>query len=242
MTQAIDMPQAIDRAQPGVAAADRAQPGVTTDTDLVSEIQEVLRNSAEPLTISKIRAALPASLRSIGSEALTEVLQRQAAANVLVQYPKYRSPQDRFWDRPMPVHIATLLRAALEEGALELSKLRRKLPGYAQQQAEAILQEQLSQGRLYRYPRAGRGKERFGVRPPDPKEYLRTELVAVFARLEQLGFKHSQLRESALELLHEEEWASPPPKAVPAPVEQQPAAEPPAPPLVEANAPAESLF
>ena len=35
-------------------------------------------------------------------------------------------------------------------------------------------------------------------------------MIAAFSRLEQLGFTPSQLRNGALELLHEEEWASQP--------------------------------
>src|SRR5260370_15127506 len=71
------------------------------DTDVLSAIRTVLEASAEPLTLSKIRAALPARLRST-LEGLAEVVRRQVAANVFVQYPKYRSPQDRFWAPPMP--------------------------------------------------------------------------------------------------------------------------------------------
>ncbi|HEV3260907.1 MAG TPA: hypothetical protein VG013_28910 [Gemmataceae bacterium] len=189
-------------------------------TDLVAAVQQVLRASDEPLTLSKIRAHLPSRFRSMGLEELAEALHRQVAANVLVQYPKYRSQQDRFWDRPMAVHVTALLRLTLEEGPLAWSELRRKLPAYAQAQAEAVLAEQVAQGALYRHPKAGRGGERFGVAPADPKDYLRTELVAVFHRLEQLGFNQAQLREGALELLHEEEWAQP------ATAGDQPVAEP----------------
>src|SRR5207248_1406594 len=170
-----------------------------------------LHESREPLTVSKIRVALPPKLRGRSLEELTEALNRQVAANVFYQFPKYRSPQDRFWDRPMPIHIANLLHDTLqEEGPLGWSELRRKLPAYAQDKAEAILQEQLGQGKLYRYPRTGRGGERYGVRPPDPKDYLRAELKDTFARLEQLGFTQEQLRIGALELLHEEQWKDEP--------------------------------
>jgi hypothetical protein len=211
------------------------QPAATAgEVDLVAEVRRVLSNSAEPLTLSKIRAHLPSAHRGISLEDLAESLRRQVAANVLIQYPKYRSQQDRFWDRPMPVHIAHLLRTTLEEGPLPWSELRRKLPAYAQTQAEAVLEEQLAQGRLYRHPRLGsRGKERLGVGPADAREYLRPELASLFGRLEPLGFSQAQLRAGALELLHEEEWAAPPspqaartPAAAPAP----PAAAQPAPP------------
>ena len=177
--------------------------------DLSTAVQGVLAASNEPLTVSKIRAQLPTPLRSTSVEELSEFLKRQAAANVLIQYPKYRSQQDRYWDRPMPVHIASLLREALQENPLGLSELRRKLPAYAVAQAETVLVEQVNQGILHRHPRSGkRGGDRFAARPADPKDYLRSELAELFLRLETLAFTQTQLREGALELLHEDEWAS----------------------------------
>jgi hypothetical protein len=186
---------------------DPTNAGVATETDLPTALQRVFQESTEPLTVSKVRAALPARFRSLSLEELGETLNRQVAANVLYQFPKYRSQQDRYWDRPMPVHIAGLLQVTLqEEGPLGWSELRRKLPAYAQDKAEGILQEQIGQGKLHRHPRVGRGSERYGVRQPDPKDYLRTELKDLFVRLEPLGFTQEQLRNGALELLHEEEW------------------------------------
>jgi hypothetical protein len=176
-------------------------------TDLTAAVQRVLANSSEPLTLSKIRAALPGSYRRLGLEELAEALRRQVAANTLHQYPKYRSAQDRFWDRPMTVHVANLLREALEEKPLAWPQLRRKLPDYALVQAEVVLQEQVAQGRLHRHPPAGsRSGERYGAAPPDAREYLRRELPALFRRLQQLGFTEPQLREAAMALLQEEEW------------------------------------
>lgn len=199
------------------------EPNVTetsSDTDLGAAVRRVLESSPEPLTLSKIRVQLPASLRGTDLDDLGEALRRQVAANVLVQYPKYRSQQDRFWDRPMRVHIARLLQTALAEQPLAASELRRKLPDYAKTQAESVLEEEVAQARLFRHPPTNsRGGPRFGAAPPDPKSALRNELAGLFARLEHLGFTQAQLRQSALELLHEEEWA-PAPSAGP----QQPAA------------------
>lgn len=174
--------------------------------DLASAIQQVLRASDEPLTVAKIKAQLPPALRTANVE---ETLQRQTAANLLHEFPKYRSPHARYWDRPMSEHIAALLRQLLAEKALPWSDLKRKLPAYALERgAETLLQELLAQGQLHRHPKlASRSGERYGVRRPDPKDYLRTELMALFARLQQLGFDNHQLRQGALELLHEEEWA-----------------------------------
>ncbi len=178
--------------------------------DLPTAALRVLSASPEPLTPSKVKAALPAPHRQVALEELTEQLRRQAAANVLYQYPKYRSQHDRFWDRPMSVHVAALIHETLAEGPLPLSELRRKLPAYAQTQAETVLNEQLTQGKVHRHPRlpGSRGGDLFGVHPADAKDYLRRELPGTFRRLHGLGFTPSQLRAAALELLHDEEWAS----------------------------------
>jgi hypothetical protein len=187
---------------------DQTSTQAPTTTDLGTAVQRVLADSPEPLTQTKIRARLPAPLRGVTSEELEDYLHRQVAANVLFQYPKYRSQQDRYWDRPMPVHVASLLQSTLQAGPLAWSQLRRKLPGYALGYAEGVLDDQVQQGKLHRHPRAGkRGRERFGASPADPKLYLRSELAAVFHRLERLGFSQAQLRAGALELLHEEEWS-----------------------------------
>jgi hypothetical protein len=175
----------------------------------VAAIRRVLENSPHPLTLSKLRAQLPAALRTISLEDLAALLQRQVTAGVFVQYPKYRSQQDRFWDRPMPVHVAQLIQETLQESPLTLSELRRKLPDYAKTQMDAIVEYEAQQGTLHRHPVVGRGGPRYGVRPAEPKDYLRSELTDLFHRLEQLGFNRSQLRHGALELLHEEEWETP---------------------------------
>jgi hypothetical protein len=180
-------------------------------TDLVAELLRVLAASSEPLTVSKIRAKLPAPFRSATLEELTDTLQRQVAANVLFQYPKYRSQQDRFWDRPMEVHLANLIHDAFQEGPLGWAELRRKLPAYAIDplaRAEAVLADLLAQRKVYKHPRLGkRGGDRFGLQSPDAKEYLESGLADLFLDLEQRGFSQGQLRAAALELLHNEEWS-----------------------------------
>jgi hypothetical protein len=190
---------------------EQAVPETISDTDLVAAVRHVLEASSEPMTLSKIRSALPLRFRTVDLETLADNLRRQVAANALHQYPKYRSQQDRFWDRPMRVHLTALLRETLQEQPLAWSELRRKLPSYAQAQAESVLQEQVAQGLLYCHPPlSSRGGPRYGLQRPDPRDSLRPELTALFTRLEARGFSRAQLRQGALELLHEEEWESPP--------------------------------
>jgi hypothetical protein len=207
-----------------------------TETDLVAAVRKVLQASPEPLTLSKIRSSLPSSFRNVSLEAMEESMSRQVSANVLHQFPKYRSQQNRYWDRPMRDHVIHLLRTTLEEKPLGLSELRRKLPDYAKTQAESVLQEQVVQGQLHQHPALNsRSGPRYGVRRPDPKEYLRTELSAAFDRLEKLGFSQNDLREGALELLHEEEWSLPQSQPATSPGETPAAQEQPQSP--EATAP-----
>jgi hypothetical protein len=183
-------------------------PQTPTETDLVAAVTRVLEASEEPLTLSKIRAHLPAAFRGVDLEVLHDSLRRRVEANVLYTYCPYRSQQPRFWDRPMPVHVAALVRVALADGPLTWSQLRRKLPDYARNQAREVLKDQLDQGKLYRHPQlASRTGERFGLQAPDAREPLRAELARLFDRLQQqLGFSQEQLRLAALDLLHEQEW------------------------------------
>lgn len=192
--------------------------------DLRAEVRQVLKASSEPLTLSKIRAHLPAAHRGVALEELAEGLQQLVDANVLYKYPPYRSPQDRYWDRPLTVHAAVLIREALAEGPLAWSHLRRKLPSYAvthdgRAVAEEVLKDLVERGELHRHPTPGsRTGERYGVTPPDPKEPLRRELPGLFQKLEtSYGFSRAQLRVAAISLLQEEEWGPSDPATVPTP-------------------------
>jgi hypothetical protein len=216
---------------------DPTLPQAPNEADLAAAVQRILAASAEPLTPSKIRAQLPANLRGLGAEQLTDVLRRRVDANVLYEYSPYRSQQRRYWDRPPAVHLVALLRAALEEGPLTWSQLRRKLPDYARPRAEEALKDQVEQGLLHEHPRAGsRAGTRYGLEAPNPREPLRQELIRLFDRLQRdWGFTRAQLCEAGLELLHEEEWDSQPAAEAPA---AQPGATADAPPGAAAELPA----
>jgi hypothetical protein len=238
------------KGNPMTEVLDQATSPAPTDNDLGRVVHHVLARSDEPLTLSKIRSHLPTVHRSVSVEELTLVVERLAEANVFYRYPPYRSQHHRYWDRAMPEHIRMLIRKSVEEEPLTRAQLRRKLPSYAQDKAAEILADLLAQGLLHWHPpAAARSGERYGVRPPDPRAYLRKELPALFARLEQeLRVSQEQLRQAAIELLHEEEWdptpagqqAAPaaPPAPAPTPVAATAATEEPAapPPVEEATA------
>jgi hypothetical protein len=176
--------------------------------DLVGRIRFVLQNSDKPLTLAKVRAALPSPFRSLSLEALEDALQRHVAANVLVRYPRYRSPLERYWDRPMRVHLEMLLRGALRHGPLTWTQIRKRLPAYAKRLAESALEEQLSKGKLFCHPPASsRMGTRYGLEPPDPRPYLRAEYAALMSRCEQLGLARPLVRAALLDMLRAEEWA-----------------------------------
>jgi hypothetical protein len=213
-----ETPQPAEAPRPAAPAA---------EGDLVIAVHRLLEASPDPLTLSKIRSHLPTAFRQMTLEALGEILRRRADANVLYEYAPYRSQQQRFWDRPLPVHTAALIHVALQDGPLTLSQLRRKLPDYARHLTEEVLRDQLEQGKLHRHPpAASRAGELYGLEAPDPRAPLRQELAKLFDRLQkQLGFSRAQLRAAALEVLHDEEWAAP----VATPPAEEPTATAPAP-------------
>jgi hypothetical protein len=177
-------------------------------TDLLGRIRQVLRNSDGPLTLTKVRAALPLPFRSLPLETLAQTVQRHVAANVLVRYPSYRSPGERYWDRPMAVHLEQLLCHALHGGPLTWSKLRKCLPAYARRLAESVLDEQLAKGKLFRHPPASsRMGPRYGLEPPDPRPYLQAEFAALMSRCDELGLARPLVRAALLDLLRAEGWA-----------------------------------
>jgi hypothetical protein len=180
----------------------------STQTDLVDAVREVLRHSAEPLTIPRIRERLPLPLGAIGIEELTDVLHRQLAAHVLVMCPKYRSSQDRYWDRPLREHAKVVLGEALKGGPMSWADLRKKFPKYLRHLADSVLNEELAKETIFRHPPASaRMGPRYALEPADVRSYANKELREMLARLEQCGFGRAESREAIVQLLQEEEWA-----------------------------------
>jgi hypothetical protein len=178
--------------------------------DLVDAVHSVLKESAEPLTIPRIRERLPEGFRATGPEVLADVLQRQVAANVLVICPKYRSGQDRYWDRTLREHAKVVIRQSLGAGPASWSDLRKRLPKYLRHLAESVLNEELAHGTLHRHPPTTvRNGPRYALEPADVRTYVNKELAALLLRLEQRGFPRCQTRLAIMQLLQEEEWAEP---------------------------------
>lgn len=191
-----------------VMARDRTTP--PRELDVVERIRRILQQSPEPLTLPRIRAALPPDLRQLDADVLTQHLERQIAAHVLFLYPRYRSTSARYWDRPMPVHIAGLLREALAAGPLVWCELRRRLPDYAKTHAEAVLQEEIAAGRLFLHPPLSpRLGARYGVARPSAQPYVQRELNDMVRRLESVGFSRGAVHEALTAILAS---AAPPPR------------------------------
>jgi hypothetical protein len=179
--------------------------------DLVDAICGVLQSSEEPLTLPRIRERLPEPYRGIRAEQLAEVLARQVAANVLVSCPKYRSAQERFWDRSLREHAKVLLHEAIKAGPISWSDLRKKLPKYLRHLAESALSEELARGAIHEHPQASpRMGPRYAHEPAKVACYAKRELQDVLTRLTQCGFTRGQARETLMQLLQEEEWADAP--------------------------------
>lgn len=180
------------------------------DADLVEAIRDVLRMSPEPMTLPRIREALPVRHARVNVNALAAALERQVSAQVIFLYPKYRSGNDRYWHRPVQEHVAQLLKRALGSGPRSVAELRRCLPDYAKILAEPILEEELARGRIFAHPPLNpRMGVRFGLMPPVPAPYLEKELEGMYERMSRLGFNPSQVRQALLTLLQgEQEWTA----------------------------------
>ncbi len=177
----------------------------SAQTDLVDAVREVLRHSAEPLTIPRIRERLP---MPIGIGELTDVLHRQLAAHVLVMCPKYRSSQDRYWDRPLREHAKVVLSEALRGGPLPWADLRKKFPKYLRHLADSVLNEELAKETIFRHPpTSARTGPRYALEPANVRSYAKKELHEMLTRLEHFGFGRAESREAIEQLLQEEEWA-----------------------------------
>lgn len=180
------------------------------DLDLVGAIGVVLSEAGEPLTLARIKAALPERWQTLDGETLADVLERQIAANVFFLYPRYRGPHERYGHLSPRVHLRHLVREVLRAGPLPWNDIRRRLPEYAKMQAEGVVEDMIASGELFRHPPPGpRMGPRFGLIPADVRTYLRPELEAVFRRLESMGLGRDQLRAAAFELLHDSEWSDP---------------------------------
>ncbi len=190
----------------------------SNQTDLVDAIRVIFKTSKEPLTVNKIRDQLSAPFDHLGVAELTDVMKRQVAANVVVICPKYRSSQDRYWDRPLREHAKVLLRDALADGPIPGAELRKKFPKYLRHLTESVLDEELAKGTVHRHPPVSlRAGFRFGLERADLRSYATTELEEALARLVELGFALSDARETFMQLLQETEWAENAPDE-PAPV------------------------
>jgi predicted Zn-ribbon and HTH transcriptional regulator len=183
-------------------------------TDLVDAIREVLRQSEEPLTVLRIRERLRGRFRALPMRKLRDVLERQVAANVLVICPKYRSSQDRYWDRPILEHAKVILRGALVDGPMSWADLRKKFPKYLRHLAESVLNEELAKGGIHRHaPTSARRGPRYALQPADVRSCASVELKDVLSRLQERGFARADIREALMQLLQEEEWADHTPQA-----------------------------
>ena len=180
-------------------------------TDLVDAVRIVLQSSNEPMTAIMIRARLPDVFRGIAIAELADILRRQVAADVLVMCPKYRSVQDRYWDRPLHEQAKRLLIESLQAGPLSWTDLRKKLPKYLRHLAQSALDEELARGVIFRHPPASaRMGPRYALQPADVRTYVSRELHELLARFEAYGFGRSQTREAMMQLLQDEEWAEMP--------------------------------
>lgn len=174
-------------------------------------ILRVLQNSREPLTIERIRKALPRPYR-IGREAILSIIQQQVQTGASFEWPA-KGSKERYWAQGFEAYVRSGVVEVLKSGPLSLPQLRRKLGKtpfgspkvLVEQTCKMLLHGLLEERILFKYPIApGMRAVRYGVTPPDPKPYmgkLKKEFEALCSRLKDAGVTPDDVLHAATELL-----------------------------------------
>jgi hypothetical protein len=165
---------------------------MSNNEQLAEAIQEALQRSPAPLNFERLREA------SAGQPA-EEADFRQTLLGLLESGEAHRWPPFRgkecYWSRAVEEQAREGVLNALAGGSVTMAELcksaRKFLPGCGATHADKAVKEAchalLFEGRIFRHPRAGRRRERFGLTPADPRAYLKDVQKAIQAVVDKLG-------------------------------------------------------
>jgi len=181
-------------------------------------ILRALSLQAKPVTISRLRASVPAPFRGKPA-AFQACLEPLVESRRVWLYPSGTPAPPLVWDRSPDVFAETVICAALSKQPLSLGdiekKTRTQLKGLSPTDRRAIIDRLLAQGRLFRWPRKPRVRtDKLGLHPPEPQAYLAPALAAlnkaiaqVAAAFAEVGIHPSQTHAAALAAVQAQDWA-----------------------------------
>jgi hypothetical protein len=181
-------------------------------------ILTALSLQSQPITISRLRATVPAPFRA-------KPATFQACLDPLVEsqrvwlHPSGTSAPPLVWDRSPDAFAEAVICAAVTKEPLSVGdiekKTRSKLKGLSPTDRRAIVDQLLARGRLFRWPRKPRVRtDKLGLHPPEPQAYLAPALAAlnkaiahVATAFAEVGIHPSQTHAAALAAVQAQEWA-----------------------------------
>lgn len=134
----------------------------------------------QPVSISRLRSSVPSPFRGKPASFKTHL---ESLAGIWF-FPTGKPTQPLVWDRSPAVFAETVILAALSKKPLTISeietKTRAKLKYLSPAERRRIFDTLVSAKRIFRWPKKpGPKSEKFGVTPPDPREYLASALKAL---------------------------------------------------------------
>jgi hypothetical protein len=181
-------------------------------------ILRALSLQTQPMTISRLRATVPAPFRGKPA-AFQACLETLVESRRVWLHPSGTSAQPLVWDRSPDAFAEAVICAAVTKEPLSLAdiekKTRTKLKGVSTTDRRAVVDRLLAQGRLFRWPRRPRVRtDKLGLHPPEPQSYLAPALAAfnkalaqVAAAFAEVGIDPRQTHAAALAAVQSQDWA-----------------------------------
>lgn len=154
-------------------------------------VSTALALQPQPVSISRLRLSLPAPFRGKPASFKTR-LEGLAGSQTIWFFPTGKSTQVLVWDRSPTVFAEMVILAALGKKPLTTSeietKTRAKLKHLSPVDRRRVFDALLSAQRIFRWPKKpGAKSEKFGIAPPDPREYLGSALKALGKAVSQVA-------------------------------------------------------
>ena len=191
-----------------------------SDADQADVILRALAAEQAPVTIAKLRAALPAMYRGSPASFRAAVEALGATERVWLFSAGGKKPP-LVWDRPPQVLAESIIAGVVGSQKAPLSpadiekKTRTKLKMLTVAERREVVDSLVASGRLFRWPKKPKGRtELIWSRPPRAHEYLEAALAAFDKAVNELadafadvGLDPHEVRTAALDAIRSREWA-----------------------------------
>jgi predicted AAA+ superfamily ATPase len=161
------------------------------DSAALDAMNSVLDASSEPIAVSKLKSILKGPLRRSEAEVVT-LLEAERAAGRVFRYAPYSSKSVRYGRQPPEVYARQLALAALQRKCQTLRDIERsassRLKDYAAADWQRLVEHLVAEKQVFVIPGpTARSAVRYSLRPPDPRDYLRSLVAGWRKKLDQIA-------------------------------------------------------